>query len=119
MEYEYVLYKPPSMWPELKIGLQGKSFVELLEECGRFRKAVEAMGIPTDLSDEHFLMLRAAGYRGHEGAEEFKRETLLDIISCDYATLRGITMRINACKPQLGGQIAPRQQEAHSTAASG
>ncbi|MDF1552124.1 MAG: cobalamin-dependent protein [Deferrisomatales bacterium] len=115
MEYEYVLYKPPSMWPELKIGLQGTSFVELLEECGRFRKAVEAMGIPTDLSDEHFLMLRAAGYRGREGAEEFKRETLLDIISCDYATLRGITARINKYTSQVADQVAACPEKGFAT----
>ncbi len=95
MEYEYVLYKPPALWPKLSIGLQGRSFVELLDECGRFRKAVEAMGIPTDISDEHFLMLRAAGYEGREGAEAFKRETLLDIVSCDYRRLTGVSRRIN------------------------
>jgi hypothetical protein len=96
MEYEYVLYKPPSMWPELRIGLQGQSFVDLLEECSRFRKTVDRMGIPTDLSDEHFLMARAAGYEGREGAERFKQETLLDIVSCDYRTLGVISSRINA-----------------------
>ncbi len=96
MEYEYVLYKPPSMWPKLSLALQGRSFVELLEECGRFRRAVEAMGIPTDISDEHFLMLRAAGYRGREGVETFKRETLLDIVSCDYRKLSLLSRRINA-----------------------
>ncbi|GAB4255129.1 B12-binding domain-containing radical SAM protein [Deferrisoma sp.] len=96
MEYEYVLYKPPELWPRLEVGLQGRSFVDLLNECGRFRKAVEAMGIPTDISDEHFLMLRAAGYEGREGAEAFKRETLLDIVSCDYRTLFGVSERINA-----------------------
>lgn len=96
MEYEYVLYKPPTLWPRLELSLQGRSFVELLEECGRLRREAEALGIPTDLSDEHFLMLRAAGYRGREGAEEFKRETLLDIVSCDYRTLGNIAERINA-----------------------
>ena len=95
MEYEYVLYKPPSMWPELRIGLQGQSFVDLLEECSRFRKTVDRMGIPTDLSDEHFLMARAAGYEGREGAERFKQETLLDIVSCDYRQLGAISGRIN------------------------
>jgi hypothetical protein len=95
MEYEYVLYKPSSMWPELRIGLQGQSFVDLLEECSRFRKTVERMGIPTDLSDEHFLMARVAGFEGKEGAERFKRETLLDIVSCDYRQSRGISGRIN------------------------
>jgi hypothetical protein len=70
--------------------------VELLEECGRLRREAEALGIPTDLSDEHFLMLRAAGYRGREGAAQFKRETLLDVVSCDYRTLGSIAERINA-----------------------
>ncbi len=95
MEYEYVLYKPPHLWPTLEVNLQGRNFVQLLEECGRFRKAVEALEIPTDLSDEHFLMLRAAGYGGKAGAGEFKRETLLDIVSCDYRRLTAASARIN------------------------
>ena len=61
-------------------------------------------------------MLRAAGYQGREGAEAFKRETLLDIISCDYATLQGITTRINAYTSQTRSRTVPSQQEAHSTA---
>jgi radical SAM superfamily enzyme YgiQ (UPF0313 family) len=96
MEYEYVLYKPPNMWPKLNIGLQGQSFVQLLDECLRFRKATEKIGIPTDLSDEHFLMLRAAGYKGQKGAQRFKKETLLDIVSCDYRQLKKIARDINA-----------------------
>jgi len=95
MEYEYVLYKPPNMWPKLNIGLQGQSFVQLLNECLRFRKAVEKMNIPTDLSDEHFLMLRSAGFNGQDGAQRFKEETLLDIVSCDYRRLTGISKKIN------------------------
>jgi hypothetical protein len=56
------------------------------------------MNIPTDLSDEHFLMLRVAGYDGDEGAQKFKKETLLDIISCDYRQLTRISRIINAKK---------------------
>jgi hypothetical protein len=57
MEYEYVLYKPPHLWPKLGISLEGRPFKKLLEECNDFRHAVEKdLGIPTDLSDEHFLM---------------------------------------------------------------
>jgi hypothetical protein len=95
MEYEYVLYKPLTMWPKLNIGLQGKSFVQVLNECLRLRKAIDKMNIATDLSDEHFLMLRPAGYMGEEGARRFKEETLLDIVSCDYRQLTEISRKIN------------------------
>jgi 7-keto-8-aminopelargonate synthetase-like enzyme len=54
------------------------------------------MNISTDLSDEHFLMLRAAGYEGQNGAQRFKKETLLDIVSCDYRQLARISRIINA-----------------------
>ena len=101
MEYEYVLYKPPNMWPKLDIGLQGKSLVQLLDECLHFRNTVEKMNIPTDLSDEHFLMLRSAGFNGLNGAQRFKEETLLDIVSCDYRQLMGISEKINAATRRL------------------
>jgi tRNA A37 methylthiotransferase MiaB len=101
MEYEYVLYKPPNMWPKLNIGLQDKSFMQVLNECLRFRKAVEKMNIPTDLSDEHFLMLRSAGFNDQNGAQRFKEETLLDIVSCDYRVLKGISKKINIATRRL------------------
>lgn len=104
MEYEYVRYKPPHLWPTLDVDLQGRNFVELLEECGRFRKAVEALAIPTDLSDEHFLMLRAARYQGKTGAEAFKRETLLDIVSCDYRQLTAASAKVNAESRRLAAR---------------
>ena len=101
MEYEYVLYKPPNLWPKLNIALQGQSFPQVLNECLRFRKAVEKMKIPTDLSDEHFLMLRSAGFNGRDGARRFKEETLLDIVSCDYRGLKGISEKINMATRRL------------------
>ncbi len=101
MEYEYVLHKPPNMWPKLNIGLQGQGFVQVLDECLRFRKTVEKMNIPTDLSDEHFLMLRSAGFNRVDGAQRFREETLLDIVSCDYRQLVGISKEINATTRRL------------------
>jgi len=106
MEYEYVLYKPPNMWPKLNIGLQGQGFVQVLDECLRFRKAIEKMNIPTDLSDEHFLMLRAAGFNGVDGAQRFREETLLDIVSCDYRRLMGISKEINTATRRLAEPFA-------------
>jgi hypothetical protein len=106
MEYEYVLYKPPNLWPKLNIGLQGRSFVQVLGECLRFRKAIEKMKVPTDLSDEHFLMLRSAGFNGVDGAQRFREETLLDIVSCDYRRLIGISKEINTATRRLAEPFA-------------
>ena len=106
MEYEYVLYKPPSLWPKLNIGLQGQGFTQVLDECLRFRKAIEKMNIPTDLSDEHFLMLRSAGFNGLDGAQKFREETLLDIVSCDYRRLMKISKEINTATRRLAEPFA-------------
>lgn len=96
MEYEYVLYKPPRLWPKLGISLEGKPFKELLEECNEFRNIVEKeLNIPTDLSDEHFLMFYSAGIRKKEEVLKAKEETMLDIVSCDYSLTRAIAGKVN------------------------
>ena len=47
------------------------------------------------MTDEHFLMLRAAGYKGSEGVKAFKRESMLDIISSEYAFIRNMEEIVN------------------------
>ena len=96
MEYEYVLYKPLTMWPDLDIKVQGKTFKEVLTESQQFRQMVEKdLGIPTDLSDEHFLMIRNAGLLTNEGIKEFKLKSLISIISCDYTYLNNIGEKVS------------------------
>lgn len=96
MEYEYVLYKPPEFWPKLGISLEGKPFKKLLNECNEFRIQVEKeLEIPTDISDEHFLMFYCAGIRDKKDLLKIKRETMLDIVSCDYTATRELTRKIN------------------------
>ena len=95
MEYEYVLYKPPHLWPNLGISLEGKPFKKLLAECNEFRNIVEKeLHIPTDLSDEHFLMFYAAGIREKAEVSKAKEETMLDIVSCDYSLTKNISMKV-------------------------
>lgn len=113
MEYEYVLYKPPELWPKLRYRLGTRDFVQILGACGTMRAAVEAMGVPTDLSGEHFLTMRACGDEGAEGARAFKRETLAAIVSCDYRRLDALCARTNAASARLAGR-ALRQEEAGS-----
>jgi hypothetical protein len=96
MEYEYVLYKPLTMWPILNVKLQGKTFTEILAESQKFRHSVEKdLGIPTDLSDEHFLMIRSAGLLSPQGIKEFKEGSLVSIVSCDYTYLDNIAAKVN------------------------
>lgn len=86
MEYEYVLYKSPALWPPLDYSLDRMSFKMLLAECGRLRNTIERdLRIPTDVTDEDFLFVRAAGEDSKEGVLRFKEESQLDIISCDYS----------------------------------
>jgi hypothetical protein len=59
------------------------------------------MNTPTDLSDEHFLMLRSAGFNGRDGAQRFKKETLLDIVSCDYRQLTEISKKLNTAARRI------------------
>lgn len=102
MEYEYVLYKPPHLWPKLDISLEGRPFKQLLAECGKFRERVEKeLDIPTDISDEHFLMFYAAGIREKEDLKKVKLDTMLDIISCDYAKTRQLSKKINEYSEEL------------------
>ena len=96
MRYEYVLYKPPQFWPKLGITLDGKPFDRILAECGEFRSFVQReLGIPTDISDEHFLMFYAAGLRDPGAILEAKNQTVLDILSCDYSWTRALSARVN------------------------
>ncbi|MDD5069895.1 MAG: B12-binding domain-containing radical SAM protein [Candidatus Omnitrophica bacterium] len=96
MKYEYVLYKPPSLWPSLgEIKLCGLSFKEALLACERMRRAVEETGVPSDLTDEFFLMIEGAGYKGKEALLKFKRETAVDLVSSDYRNIERITRLTN------------------------
>jgi hypothetical protein len=105
MEYEYVLYKPPHLWPKLGISLEGKPFKKLLEECNEFRNLVEkGLEIPTDLSDEHLLMFHSAGIRNKEEVIRAKKETMLDIVSCDYRRTCSISQRVNAFSQKIAAQ---------------
>jgi len=93
--YDYVLYKPPFLWPDIHVTLEDMSFKQILNECQDMRKSIEKEGFITEVTDEQFLMLRSAGYEGREGVKKFKQETLLDILSCDYRRIKLIEKKVN------------------------
>jgi len=99
MRYEYVLYKPADLWPDIGITLENMNFKAIMKECGRLRKAIEQEGIETDVSDEHFLIQVASGYSGQ--ADKFKRQSMLDIISGDYRWSEKIEDQLNQFSEQL------------------
>lgn len=104
IDYEYVLYKPPHLWPDLGITLNGKPWPQILNECNEFRnKVMNGLNIPTDVADEHCLMFYGAGLRTQEEYLQAKRETMLDIISCDYRYTHAIARKVNAYSLELAG----------------
>ncbi len=102
MEYEYVLYKPPHLWPHLGISLEGKPFTQILDECSVLRNHAEnELSIPTDISDEHFLMFYCAGIRDKDSIFKAKYETMLDIVSCNYNVTKDVSAKVNAFNKEL------------------
>lgn len=102
MSYEYVLYKPLSLWPQIAgIKIAGLDFKKWLSECERMRKAVESIGIPSDITDEYYLMIEGAGYNGKEGLERFKKETILDLVSTNYRNIYRLAEQTNRLSSEL------------------
>lgn len=105
MRYEYVLYKPPDMWPDIGLCLDNKPFSQILKECNEFRNFVEQeLVIPTDISDEHFLMFYGAGIKEKYQLIKAKKETMLDIISCDYRYIHSLAEKANQFSEKLALQ---------------
>lgn len=104
LEYDYVLYKPPSLWPDAGLSLEGRDLRRILAECQRLRTALEERGVITEVTDEHFLMLRAAGYEGAGGAAEFKRRALIGLLSCDYRWMDGLQEKVNQVSRGIAGK---------------
>lgn len=95
LRYEYELTKDPSIWPELDISLDGKKFLEMLKMAGIMEKKVREMGYTVNVSDEHCLAARAAGFMGQKGLEEFKIRSDLALLTTDYSFLKGVYQKIN------------------------
>jgi len=95
LRYEYELTKDPSTWPELDISLNGIKFLDMLKMSGLMEKKVREMGYTVNVSDEHCLAARSAGFVGQRGLEEFKMRSDLSLLTTDYSFLRDVYQRIN------------------------
>ena len=101
LRYEYELTKDPSMWPELDISLHGIKFLDILKMSGLMEKKVREMGYTVNVSDEHCLAARSAGFVGQRGLEEFKLKSDFSLLTTDYSFLRDVYQRINTYSRRL------------------
>jgi len=101
LRYEYELTKDPSTWPELNISLHGIKFMEMLKMSGFMEKKVREMGYTVNVSDEHCLAARSAGFVGQIGLEEFKMKSDLALLTTDYSFLRDVYQKINEYSRKL------------------
>ncbi len=95
LEYDYVLYKPLYMWPDIGMKLDGMGIKQIFEHCGNLRSELERRGFVTEVTDVQFLMLRAAGYNGIGGVINFKDRTQHSILSCDYRWINRLQEQVN------------------------
>lgn len=101
LRYEYELTKDPSTWPELDISLHGIKFLDMLKMSGLMEKKVREMGYTVNVSDEHCLAARSAGFIGQKGLEEFKMRSDLSLLTTDYSFLREVYQKINTYSRRL------------------
>jgi len=101
LRYEYELTKDPSTWPELNISLHGMKFMDMLKMAGFMEKKVREMGYTVNVSDEHCLAARSAGFVGQMGLEEFKMKSDLALLTTDYSFLRDVYQKINTYSHRL------------------
>ncbi|MCF6148585.1 MAG: hypothetical protein E3K37_07995 [Candidatus Kuenenia sp.] len=95
LRYEYELTKDPSTWPQLNISLNGIKFLDMLKMTGLMEKKVKEMGYTVNVSDEHCLAARSAGFFGKKGLEEFKIKSDIALMTTNYDFLRDVYQKIN------------------------
>lgn len=111
MNYEYSIYKPVELWPKLDIALNGQDVPTLLKEAGRLRRAVEDLGIPMGVSDELLMMIDAIGMSSKHDLLEFRKQSLIDIMSGSSQYISGIAARINEYGRNLAYSNHPRSNQ--------
>lgn len=109
MNYEYSIYKPVEFWRKLDYSLNDLDMTRMLKEIGRMNRAIIALGIPINISDDYLMMSQAIGYSSKDDLFEFKKISFVDIISgtCNY--IKQITAKINERSRLLAESNPPVQ----------
>ncbi|MBM4142071.1 MAG: B12-binding domain-containing radical SAM protein [Lentisphaerae bacterium] len=92
MHWKAKLLMPPSFWSPLPVSIDGRDFKAILGKTSEFVARVEAMGIPTAMADDTYLMSRAAGM----DVVEFRDRTRRAFFAGDMEPIRALVAGINA-----------------------
>ena len=82
---------PPRFWSSLPVAIDGRTYPQVLAKAGELGRQIAAMGLPTAISDETYLMSVNAGM----DAIEFRDAALAAFFSGDTSTIRDLVGRVN------------------------
>ena len=85
-ELSYHAFLFPSQLP--LYSFDGTPMQELISPSMEFARRGNALGIPSDLWDEHFIFARANGIEGAAALQEISRELFLDLLTCNDENTR-------------------------------
>ena len=91
LTWKLKLQLPPRFWAPLPISLDGYSYRQTLNRTSRFSKQLGALGIPTSISDENYLMSKLAGL----APVAFRDRSLGAFYAGDTATIQSLVSSIN------------------------
>jgi len=91
LTWKVKLQLPPRFWDSLPVMIDGRTYPQVLAKAGELGRQIAAMGLPTAISDETYLMSVNAGM----DATEFRNKSLAAFFSGDTAAIRDLVGRIN------------------------
>ena len=91
LTWKVKLQLPPRFWDSLPVTIDGRSYPQVLAKAGELGRQIAAMGLPTAISDETYLMSVNAGM----DATEFRNKSLAAFFAGDTAAIRDLVGRIN------------------------
>ncbi|MBN1558397.1 MAG: cobalamin-dependent protein [Lentisphaerae bacterium] len=103
LHWKAKLLMPPAFWAPLPVRVNGRSFTEMLRQTGELARRIEALGIPTSISDDTYLMSSRAGM----STRVFRDTTRRLFFAGDAAGVQTLVSRINRAVAQPG----PLQRE--------
>lgn len=92
LSWKVKLLLPPTMWADLPVRIGGRSYRSLLRETQAFGKRLSALGIPTGISDDLYLMSRRVGVE----AVPFRDEAIQAFFTGDAEAVASLAARVNA-----------------------
>jgi hypothetical protein len=92
MRWKAKILLPTAFWKPLPVWIDGRSYKGVLQRTGAFARRVTALGVPTSVSDETYLMSLKAGL----GVVEFRDAVLGAFFAGDTHTVDALVHRINA-----------------------